>query len=933
VRRILAGSIAFFAMTGTFVVLPVYASPGPEAEPVATATEAIAMGSVEDPAPQADVQGGTTEPVAGVPDAAPTLVVSETNTSEFSLAGVTWAHDPAVTDTVVHIRVQDASGSWGEWTAIEVEENMQDQGTDSGATVRGGTDPLWTGPSTGIEVELVTRSGAQPTDVMLDLVNPGVSAADSALESPEITDTANASGHMPPVYSRAQWGADESIRTWDPEYPSTVKAATLHHTAGSNGYTQDEVPGILRAIYTYHTVTRGWGDIGYNVLVDRFGRLWEGRYGGLASTVIGAHAGGFNTHTFGVSMLGNYDEVATPSAMIEAVAEIVAWKFALYGIDPNGTTTFTSAGSTRYAAGTTVELPTVFGHRDVSTTSCPGQYGYAKLGAISDLAAAKLPAYSDPRGNLDAVTGGLLTATVAGWALDPNVPTESIKVHVYVDGKAVTGLTAGGNRPDIAAAFPWAGPAHGFRATVPVAAGARRVCAYGINQGLGINILLGCATVDVRSPDPVAKGSLDSVTVFGSQFSVAGWAFDEDQPSQAISMHVYVDGKAVGSTAAGRWRPDVARAFPGVGYDHGFSAAFTVGAGSHSVCVYAINVGAGSENPMLGCRSITVNTASHSPVGALSAATVAGRTATIRGWMVDPDAPTSAGSVHVYVSNWGATALAAASSTSATRPYAVFGVDSKHGYNLPLTLDAGSYDVCAYGINTGAGSNTLLGCRAVTIQAAAWNPEGRVDGATVHDWRVSVGGWAVDFDTPTDPVAVHVYLDGRAVSGVRADRPRTDVGRVFPGVGDYHGYQATVTVPAGSHQLCAYAINVGQGTGNPRLGCTTVTVKASSYNPVGSLDDVSLFGGDATVRGWTFDPDVLTSPIDVHVYVDGVGRAILRADRSRPDVEAAYPGTGTSHGFETTLGLSAGEHTICAYAINVETGTANTTLGCRTVTA
>ena len=68
----------------------------------------------------------------------------------------------------------------------------------------------------------------------------------------------------------------------------------------------------MRSIYRYHAVSRGWGDIGYNVLVDKFGRLWEGRYGGLASTVIGAHAGGFNTYTFGVSMLGNYDVVRRP---------------------------------------------------------------------------------------------------------------------------------------------------------------------------------------------------------------------------------------------------------------------------------------------------------------------------------------------------------------------------------------------------------------------------------------------------------------------------------------------------------------------------------------------------------------------------------------------------------------------------------------------
>jgi hypothetical protein len=154
----------------------------------------------------------------------------------------------------------------------------------------------------------------------------------------------------------------------------------------------------MRAMYAYHTITRGWGDIGYNVVVDKFGRIFEGRYGGLASTVIGAHAGGFNTYTFGVSMLGNYDLVPVPQATVNAVIEIIAWKFGLYGIDPNGYTTLVSAAgagtTSKFADGTPVTLPTIFGHRDVGSTICPGQYGYARLGGIRSGVAAALPRYA-----------------------------------------------------------------------------------------------------------------------------------------------------------------------------------------------------------------------------------------------------------------------------------------------------------------------------------------------------------------------------------------------------------------------------------------------------------------------------------------------------------------------------------------------------------
>jgi len=390
VRRILAGLFAFVTLSAVFLVLPVYAEEGPQPTPVETSTDRVPMGSVAAPAPEADVRSGTTETTAGVSDTAPTLTVRQTGT-RFSLVGVTWLQDPAVTDTVVQVRVQDERGTWGNWTELGTEDADQLADAGSGEQPRGGTAPLWTGPSTGVEAELVTRSGAQPSDVRLDLVDPGSSAADTALRTPEIQDTADAALSMPDVYSRAQWGADERIRTWAPQYAATIKAATIHHTDNGD-YTADQVPALLRSIYSYHAVSRGWGDIGYNLVVDKFGRRWEGRYGGLASTVIGAHAGGFNTGTFGVSMLGNFEVTVPTQAMVDSVAAIIAWKFSLYGVDPAGTTTLTSGGggTAKYAAGVKVTLPTIFGHRDVGATSCPGRYGYARLGEIRQKVAAQL---------------------------------------------------------------------------------------------------------------------------------------------------------------------------------------------------------------------------------------------------------------------------------------------------------------------------------------------------------------------------------------------------------------------------------------------------------------------------------------------------------------------------------------------------------------
>jgi hypothetical protein len=382
VRRILTGSLAFLTLSGTFLVLPVYAAPAPEAVPVETSEEELALGSAEAPAADADLQEGTTDPVSGVPAETPVLTVRETDVDGFSLVGVSWTLDAAVTDTLIQVRVQESDGDWGAWTEVATESAAQNPDATSPTEPRGGTEPLWTGPSVGVEVELVTRAGAQPTDVRLHLIDPGESEADAAVQTPDIQDAAEAATTMPGVHSRAQWGADESLMKWRPQVASTLKAATVHHTAGSNNYSAADVPGILRGIYRYHAVTLGWGDIGYNALVDKYGRIWEGRAGGLAKPVVGAHAGGFNTYTFGVSMIGNYDVVPTTQPMIDSVAAIIGWKLALHKIDAQGSTTLTSGGTDKYPARTAVRLPTIFAHRDTKSTACPGRYGYAKMGEI-----------------------------------------------------------------------------------------------------------------------------------------------------------------------------------------------------------------------------------------------------------------------------------------------------------------------------------------------------------------------------------------------------------------------------------------------------------------------------------------------------------------------------------------------------------------------
>ena len=229
--------------------------------------------------------------------------------------------------------------------------------------------------------------GADPRDLRLSLVDPGTSPADAAVSAAPVARTA-AGAAVPVVRSRAELGADESVRTAPPSYADGIHAVAVHHTASSNDYSAADVPRLLRGFYAYHVTSNGWSDIGYNFLVDKYGRIWEGRAGGTSRAVMGSHAGGFNTGTVGISMIGTYETVAPSAAAQESVAQLAAWRLSADGKDPASTVRVYSAGSTRFADGLLVTLPRVFGHRDVSTTGCPGTKGMTALPGIRRRAAA-----------------------------------------------------------------------------------------------------------------------------------------------------------------------------------------------------------------------------------------------------------------------------------------------------------------------------------------------------------------------------------------------------------------------------------------------------------------------------------------------------------------------------------------------------------------
>ncbi|MDV9193471.1 peptidoglycan recognition protein, partial [Streptomyces sp. SR27] len=187
-------------------------------------------------------------------------------------------------------------------------------------------------------------------------------------------------GARPKIITRKGWGADEGLREKGFVYTNTIKAAFVHHSATGNNYTCRQAPSVLRSIYRYHVKSSGWRDFGYNFAIDKCGNIYEGRAGGVAKPVLGAHTLGFNTNSMGIAVLGTFTRTNPPAAVVTAVARLTAWKLGLHGVNPKGTSYLVSGGGNLYKKGTKVRLNSIAGHRDGFATECPGARLYGKLG-------------------------------------------------------------------------------------------------------------------------------------------------------------------------------------------------------------------------------------------------------------------------------------------------------------------------------------------------------------------------------------------------------------------------------------------------------------------------------------------------------------------------------------------------------------------------
>jgi hypothetical protein len=383
---------------GTVLPLPTF---GTERAMATETRRPLADGAVVEPAPPEPpvTDEGPLAPAdppdpaaATVPPAAPDdrVRVAE-DTRDFDLIGVTLPSHPS---TPVLVRTADDAGVWGEWQELEFED-------EPGAAPVPGVEvppephegrpgahssPYWVGDGTRYELDL-TASDAEVAEVHL--------VYETTRRVVVETQEAGADPGAPPIYGRSQWAA-RAPRS-NPTIAPALNTAIIHHTAGANVYGAGDVPAILRGIQAYHMDANGWDDIAYNFLIDYWGRIWEGRAGGVEATVVGAHTRGFNTGSVGVAVLGNFDEAYVSSASLEAIVQITGWKFAINDVDPRQPTWVQAGeGSPVYPPGTWLPTPRIFSHRDVGQTSCPGGWLYYWLDAIRNAVNERAPGMAPP---------------------------------------------------------------------------------------------------------------------------------------------------------------------------------------------------------------------------------------------------------------------------------------------------------------------------------------------------------------------------------------------------------------------------------------------------------------------------------------------------------------------------------------------------------
>ncbi|MGH2751630.1 MAG: peptidoglycan recognition protein family protein [Actinomycetota bacterium] len=284
--------------------------------------------------------------------------------------GFTWEGSHGVR---VLYRTIDETGPSSRWRIAPVSHDME-----TGSTRFSGLIEV----DRPVNVEYRKRLGAKEDAWMGPVTMESFNTLDGPAREVSLQASTASDSTAPDIVTRAEWGANESLkrtkggckRTFHP-----LRQLFVHHTAGSN-FDYDGA-ATMRAIYAYHTKSRGWCDIGYNFVIDWSGTIFEGRWARNYApweihdsedyrnyAVAGAHVAGFNSGSVGISLMGNFTGIGPPSQMKGSLKELLAWEADRHGLNPTGSHTFNGRW-----------MKVIAGHRDAGFTACPGNKLYDQL--------------------------------------------------------------------------------------------------------------------------------------------------------------------------------------------------------------------------------------------------------------------------------------------------------------------------------------------------------------------------------------------------------------------------------------------------------------------------------------------------------------------------------------------------------------------------
>lgn len=365
-------------------------------------------------------------PALEVSGAPPTAAVTHSNVPLVAADADTHTATVDVGDVVAvnvvldgrHIDIRWADdGGFGPWQHVYGStEHAPDPGSDEAQEARTDlSEPIWIGDADRLQIR-----ADRPGHVTLELVHMH---GDRDYEATShVTDSAEAFAVWPPIIPRYRWDPNRDCQPdRTPGLASGARRIYIHHTVVFPHYGEHEGDDVVRAICLGHVNKRGFSDIGYNFLIDAYGRIYQGRVGGILQPVIGAHASGFNRGSIGIALVGDFDEHAVPAAAVSALDQLVAWLSDLHGIEPYAMSEHVSTGgeTTRFAEGQVIELPSIVGHRDTGLdTACPGDHLY-------DFVRGKRPMAQRVRAILESSYGWAPTSLPPPPAGEPKVVAPS----------------------------------------------------------------------------------------------------------------------------------------------------------------------------------------------------------------------------------------------------------------------------------------------------------------------------------------------------------------------------------------------------------------------------------------------------------------------------------------------------------------------------